>query len=84
MKKLKISLITHDYDLFDFIHTQLPTKLPLKEFFNNLNSLYFDTIPLGKSISFMRKYPLKEIPGLISLRMKVAGQMKNAYKDYEI
>lgn len=35
------------------------------------------------SISFMRKYPLKEIPGLISLIMKVAGQMKNAYKDYE-
>ncbi|MCZ7382556.1 MAG: radical SAM protein [Candidatus Methanoperedens sp.] len=81
---VKGNLITTDYDLFDFIHTQLPTKLPLKEFFNNLNSLYFDTIPLGKSISFMRKYPLKEIPGLISLRMKVSKQMKNAYKDYEI
>ncbi|PWB55907.1 MAG: B12-binding domain-containing radical SAM protein [Candidatus Methanoperedenaceae archaeon] len=81
-EEVKGNLITTDYDLFDFIHTQLPTKLPLKEFFNNLNSLYFDTIPLGKSISFMRKYPLKEIPGLISLRMKVAGQMKNAYKDY--
>ncbi len=25
----------------------------------------------------MRKYPLKEIPSLIYLRMKVAGQMKN-------
>ncbi|CAG0962418.1 MAG: radical SAM protein [Candidatus Methanoperedens sp.] len=83
-EEVKDRLITHDYDLFDFLHTQLPTKLPLKEFFNNLNSLYFDTIPLGKSISLMRKYPLKEIPGLISLRMKVAGQMKNAYKDYEI
>ncbi len=82
-EEVKDRLITHDYDLFDFLHTQLPTKLPLKEFFRNLNSLYFDTIPLGKSISFMRKYPLKEIPGLISLRMKVAGQMKNAYKDYE-
>lgn len=82
-EEVKGNLITTDYDLFDFIHTQLPTKLPLKEFFNNLNSLYFDTIPLGKSISFMRKYPLKEIPGLISLRMKVARQMKNAYKDYE-
>ncbi|MFZ3382505.1 MAG: radical SAM protein [Candidatus Methanoperedens sp.] len=82
-EEVKDRLITNDYDLFDFIHTQLPTKLPLKEFFKNLNSLYFDTIPLGKSISFMRKYPLKEIPGLISLRMKVAGQMKNAYKDYE-
>ena len=82
-EEVKDRLITEDYDLFDFIHTQLPTKLPLKEFYNNLNSLYFDTIPLGKSISFMRKYPLKEIPGLISLRIKVTGQIKNAYKDYE-
>ncbi len=82
-EEVKGSLITHDYDLFDFLHTQLPTKLPLKEFFNNLKSLYFDTIPLGKSISLMMKYPLKEIPGLISLRMKVSKQMKNAYKDYE-
>jgi radical SAM superfamily enzyme YgiQ (UPF0313 family) len=82
-EEVKDKLITTDYDLFDFIHTQLPTKLPLKEFFINLNSLYFDTIPLGKSISFMRKYPLKEIPSLISLRMKVTRQMKNAYKDYE-
>jgi len=82
-EEVKDNLITTDYDLFDFIHTQLPTKLPLKEFFNNLNSLYFDIIPLEKSISFMRKYPLKEIPGLIYLRMKVARRMKNAYRDYE-
>ncbi len=82
-EEVKASLITTDYDLFDFIHTQLPTKLPLKEFFNNLHSLYFDTIPLGKSISLMMKYPLKEIPSLISLRMRVSQQMKNAYKDYE-
>jgi radical SAM superfamily enzyme YgiQ (UPF0313 family) len=83
-EEVKGNLITTDYDLFDFIHTQLPTKLPLKEFFNNLNSLYFDTIPLGKSISFMRKYPLKEIPNLIYLTMKVSRRIKNAYKDYDI
>ena len=83
-EEVKGSLITTDYDLFDFIHTELPTKLPLKEFFYNLNSLYFDTIPLKKSISFMMKYPLKEIPNLISLKMKISRQIKNAYKDYEL
>ncbi len=80
---VKGSLITTDYDLFDFIHTELPTKLPLKEFFNNLNSLYFDTKSPRKSISFMMKYPLKEIPSLIYLTMRISRQMKNAYKDYE-
>jgi len=29
-EEVKGNLITTDYDLFDFIHTQLPTKLPLK------------------------------------------------------
>ncbi|MCG2735323.1 MAG: hypothetical protein L6282_02910 [Candidatus Methanoperedenaceae archaeon] len=56
----------------------------LKEFFKNLNYLYFNAKSPGKSISFMMKYPLKEIPGLIYLAMKVSKQMKEAYKDYEI
>ncbi len=83
-EEVKGSLITTDYDLFDFIHTELPTKLPLKEFFKNLNSLYFDAKSPEKSISFIMKYPLKEIPSLIYLTMKVSKQIKNAYKDYEI
>ncbi|HEY9205532.1 MAG TPA: radical SAM protein [Candidatus Methanoperedens sp.] len=81
-EEVKDSLITTDYDLFDFIHTELPTKLPLKEFFNNLNSLYFEAKSPGKSISLMMKYPLRDIPNLIYLTMKVSKQLKNAYKDY--
>jgi radical SAM superfamily enzyme YgiQ (UPF0313 family) len=33
-------LITHNYELFDFIHTVLPTKLPMKEFYECLADLY--------------------------------------------
>jgi radical SAM superfamily enzyme YgiQ (UPF0313 family) len=33
-------LITHNYELFDFVHTVLPTKLPMKEFYKCLLDLY--------------------------------------------
>lgn len=83
-EEVKDRLITTDYDLFDFIHTVLPAKLPLKKFFKNLNSLFFGAKSPTKSLSFMMKYPLKEIPKLLRLSMKISKQMKNAYKDYEI
>jgi len=81
-EKVKDNIITRNYDLFDFIHTVLPTKLPLKEFFNNLNFLYMEAKSPAKGISLMMKYPLKEIPNLIYLTIKFSKQIKNAYKDY--
>ncbi|MBN1383678.1 MAG: radical SAM protein [Elusimicrobia bacterium] len=33
-------LITHNYELFDFIHTVLPTRLPKQEFYQCLADLY--------------------------------------------
>ena len=81
-EEVKEKLITRNYDLFDFIHTLLPTKLPLDEFFDNLNFLYMNAKSPIKALSFMMKYPLKEIPKLIPLTMKFSRQIKNAYKDY--
>lgn len=81
-EEVKGKLITRNYDLFDFIHTLLPTKLPLDQFFDNLNFLYMNAKSPIKALSFMMKYPLKEIPKLIPLTMKFSRQIKNAYKDY--
>ncbi|OGS44128.1 MAG: hypothetical protein A2539_00965 [Elusimicrobia bacterium RIFOXYD2_FULL_34_15] len=33
-------LTSHNYQLFDFVHSVLPTKLPLQEFYSNLLNLY--------------------------------------------
>jgi radical SAM superfamily enzyme YgiQ (UPF0313 family) len=41
-EKLK-DLTTHNYELFDFLHTVLPTKLPLEEFYANMARLYAST-----------------------------------------
>jgi len=81
-EEVKDSLITTNYDLFDLIHTVLPTKLPLKEFFYNYNWLVLESKTPAKNISFMMKYSLKEMPGLISFSIKFSKQLKNAYKDY--
>jgi len=46
-------MITHDYELFDLLHTVLPTKLPMKEFygcFANLYSKFFSTRNIIKRI----------------------------------
>lgn len=36
-------LRTLNYEVFDFLHTVLPTKLPLQEFYSNMARLYSDT-----------------------------------------
>jgi radical SAM superfamily enzyme YgiQ (UPF0313 family) len=36
-------LVTHDYDRFDFFHSVLPTKLPVREFYANMARLYANT-----------------------------------------
>lgn len=81
-EEVKDRLITKNYDLFDFIHTLLPTKLPLKDFYNMLALLYEGAKSPVKGISFMMKYPIKEIPSLIGLAAKVSKDLRNVYKDY--
>jgi len=41
-EKLK-ELKTRNYEVFDFLHSVLPTKLPLQEFYSNLARLYAST-----------------------------------------
>jgi len=82
-EKVKDQLITHNYDYFDFLHTLLPTTLPLKEFYRELYELYKKSVPLHSWISFIRKFPLVEIPSILKISNRVFNQIRNAYKDYD-
>ncbi|MDH5202565.1 MAG: B12-binding domain-containing radical SAM protein [Nitrospirota bacterium] len=82
-QEVKEIMITHNYDYFDFLHTLLPTKLSLKEFYEELYNLYKKSVPFSNWISFMRKFPLRDIPAVIRLSNKIFSQIRNAYKDYE-
>ncbi len=80
--EVKDKMITNNYDYFDFFHTLLPTKLPLKKFYKEYIALYNKTSSASNKIAFLKKYPLNEIPSLFKLHFKFTKQLKNIDKDY--
>ncbi len=81
--EVRTQMITHNYDYFDFIHTLLPTALPLKDFYREFSDLYRKAIPLGKALAFLSKYPWREIPGTLVKSVQIRDRMRKAYMDYE-
>jgi len=81
--EVRTQMITHNYDYFDFIHTLLPTALPLKDFYREFSDLYRKAIPLGKGLAFLSKYPWREIPGTLVKSVQIRARMRKAYMDYE-
>ena len=82
-EKVESQLITRNYDFFDFVHTVLPTELPLKEFYAQYSNLYRDAIPLTRSFNTLKRFPLKEMPAALLKSLRVLGMLRNAYRDYE-
>lgn len=39
-EQMRSQLITDNYEVFDFLHTVLPTRLPIEEFYQNMARLY--------------------------------------------
>ncbi len=76
-------LITRNYDYFDFLHTVLPTELPLKEFYAEYANLYRSAIPLARSAAVIKRFPLKEIPATLVKSFRMLISLRNAYRDYE-
>ena len=76
-------LTTRNYDFYDFVHTVLPTELPLKEFYREYSNLYRDAIPLTRSFTTLKRFPLKDIPAMLLKSLQVLGMLRNAYRDYE-
>jgi radical SAM superfamily enzyme YgiQ (UPF0313 family) len=82
-QEVKDQMITNNYDFFDFIHTLLPTSLPLKDFYAVYFRLYQEAIPLSKRLAMLRKMALKDIPAMVVNSTRTFNQLRNAYKDYE-
>jgi hypothetical protein len=81
--EVRDQLIIHNYDYFDFIHTLLPTALPLKEFYTEYHDLYTKGIALKKQLAFLQKFPLKELPHLLVNGSRFYRRLKATYQDYE-
>ncbi len=82
-REVREQMITHNYDYFDFVHTLLPTALPLKDFYEEYYQLYQKAIPLTKRLSMLRKMQLKEVPAMLVSSYRTFTQLRNAYRDYE-
>jgi radical SAM superfamily enzyme YgiQ (UPF0313 family) len=77
-------LITHNYDFFDFIHTLLPTALPLDEFYEQYCRLYQTTVPLRQQLAVWRKFRWRDIPGVLSRSRRIFARIRHASADYRI
>jgi radical SAM superfamily enzyme YgiQ (UPF0313 family) len=75
-------LVIHDYDYFDFIHTLLPTALPLEEFYAEYRNLYARAMCLKKQLAWLRRFPLKEIPRLLVRGFRFYDRLEATYLDY--
>jgi radical SAM superfamily enzyme YgiQ (UPF0313 family) len=77
-------LINANYDYFDFFHTLLPTKLPLKDFYRELASLFKRSRSLRNQIRLMRKYRLRELPSLFRAYGELMKRLKTLEQDYPV
>jgi radical SAM superfamily enzyme YgiQ (UPF0313 family) len=81
-EETKNRLLTHDYEYFDFIHTLLPTTLPLKEFYTELAHLYRRAVPIGRQLSMLKKFPVREIPKLLRTGRMFYRRLAAVHWDY--
>jgi hopanoid C-3 methylase len=77
-------IVDHDYDHVDFVHTLLPTALPLKEFYAECSRLYERSLPLSSRLSLVRKIPLRDLPGLQATGTRFRRQLRTAYRDRQL
>ena len=77
-------LINTNFDYFDFFHTLLPTKLPLKDFYRELASLFKRSRSLRNQIKLMRKYRPQELSSLFKAYGKLMKRLKTLEQDYPV
>ena len=82
-EEVKEDLITHDYDYFDFIHTLLPTRTTLKEFYQHYAWLLNTALSPRQKMSFIRKFPLRELGPILTRSLRIQRRVRNAWKDYD-
>ncbi len=75
-------MITRNYDYFDFMHTILPTALPIKEFYKEYTRLFWRAIPSSKQISFLKKYKFRETPSVLATSFRFQKRLKTIHLDY--
>jgi radical SAM superfamily enzyme YgiQ (UPF0313 family) len=82
-ESVKDNLITKDYDLYDFKHTLLPTKLSLKDFYSEFAKLHMRMLPFWRFFLYRFFFLLTRFIPTFRIGYRVLSAIKNAYKDHE-
>lgn len=82
-KEVADQIVLRNYDYYDFVHSLLPLKMPAKEFYKEYLALFDNTRSLGKQLSFLAKYPLRELPGLMKKGLRFFEQFKKIHETYD-
>ena len=75
-------ILSYQPELYDFLHSVLPTRLPLKEFYAEFSSMYRDAIPLRRSLPILARYGLRRIPAQLKLIKPVLDHVRSNYLDH--
>jgi len=81
-EEVKEQLVIENYDYYDFIHTLLPTKLPVDEFYQEFVALYTKTVLLPDKLRLLRKYPLRNLRPYFKRNASLINQVRNVHRDY--
>jgi radical SAM superfamily enzyme YgiQ (UPF0313 family) len=82
MRQVEDRLLTRDPAFFDFIHTVLPTALPLDEFYREYARLVFSAVPPAKRLALLRKFRLVRLPSVIATSVKLKSRLRTVPRDY--
>jgi radical SAM superfamily enzyme YgiQ (UPF0313 family) len=72
---VKETLLTKSFELIDFFHTVLPTRLPLDEFYEEFLGLYRRAYPFRKFIKSIAQRKAVLSPRMISMNLKMRKRM---------
>ncbi|MDQ7824038.1 MAG: radical SAM protein [Candidatus Eremiobacteraeota bacterium] len=81
--EVRESLITSDYDFFDFFHSLLPTRLPIKDFYREVVTLFKRSRSVKSQFRLLSKYPLREMPSLFRAYGDLLKRLGTLERDYQ-
>jgi radical SAM superfamily enzyme YgiQ (UPF0313 family) len=82
-EETKQDFITTNYDLFDMHHSILPTRLSLKEFYQEFSRVTAESIPFEKKMSLLKQLDPKSRQIVLSTLGNFFHRLENAHLDYQ-
>jgi radical SAM superfamily enzyme YgiQ (UPF0313 family) len=81
-EETKQDLITTNYDLFDMLHTVLPTRISLKEFYKEYSRVTAESVSSELKEKQLKQMTPQMQQQLLTILASYFRRLENAYKDY--